>query len=242
MAISYVAAGAAASADGTAPTPALPAGLAADDAMVTVFYSREATDGTVSISAGWQEIYNDRSAGGLLGVWTRPYQTGDEAPTFTLTNHAAGDDCIGHIAAWRSARPAQPVSLPGTIGTFASAADIGAITGITVPIGAVVVVVGGKLDDWTSVATLSGDGLTWAEIGETVSIAGSDAGLVWDYAINGASATAVADKTFTVTGGTSQASKGVMFAIAPKDLTRTTRSAPYTSMVSTVRRISRGRR
>jgi hypothetical protein len=220
----------------------MPAGLAADDVMVTAFFSREATDATVAISAGWTEMYNELSAGGLLGVWTRTYQTGDAAPTFVLTNVAAGDDCIAQIAAWRGARPAQPITVSGAIATNASAGNIGPITGITTPTGGAVVVIGGKLDDWTSVATLSGESLTWAEIGEPDTNTGNDAGMVWDYALT-PSATAVADKTFTVTGGTSQPGKGVMFGIAPAGGTKTTRSMPYTSAISVVRRIRRiGRR
>lgn len=245
MAVSFVAAGASSATDGgSAPTPALPAGLAADDSMIAVFYSREATDGTVSASAGWNEIYNARSAGGLLGVWERAFQTGDAALTFTLGGHvggAAGDDCIAQIAAWRGTRPSQPVSIPGTIATNAAAADIGPIGGVTAPANGAIVVVGGKLDDWTSVAVLAGDGLTWAEIGEPVSVAGADAGLVWDYALISTADVAVADKTFTVTGGTAVAGKGVMFGIAPAGGTKTTRTAPYTSMLSSARRISRTR-
>lgn len=220
MAITFVAAGTAASADGAAPTPGLPAGLAADDAMIAVFYSRESTDGTVSIStAGWQQIVNDLSTGGLLGIWSRAFQSGDAAPTFVVGNMAAGDDCIAQLAGFRGARPAQPVSNIGAIVTSAAAANIGVITAFTALAGETVVCIGGKEDDWTSVAALTtgADTLVWTEIGETVSIAGADAGLVWDYVINGAASVAVSSQSFVVTGGTAQTSKGVMIAIAPKE-------------------------
>ncbi|MCI0430771.1 MAG: hypothetical protein L0210_09565 [Rhodospirillales bacterium] len=217
MAITSVgAAGASSATNGSAPAPGLPSGLAAGDVMVCVFYSREATDGTVSISAGWTQIVNDRTAGGLLGAWFRVFQAGDAAPTFTLGGHAtgnSGDTAIAQIAAWRGCDQSDPLDITGTISTNASAQNIGAIAGITLAANDAVIVVGGKRDDWTSVTALSGDSLTWAEIGEPDTTSGADAGLVWDYAIDGGSGTTVTSKTFTVTGGAAADGKGVMFSL-----------------------------
>jgi hypothetical protein len=64
MAITFVAGGASSDTNGSAPTPGLPAGLAAGDVMVCAFYSRENVDGTVSISAGWTEIVNEHGGRG----------------------------------------------------------------------------------------------------------------------------------------------------------------------------------
>src|SRR3990167_6494471 len=112
----FVAAGAAGSSDGgTSPAPGMPSGIAVDDLLVCVFYSREATDGTVDIKAnGWSQVVNDRSAGGLLAVWTKRYQTGDAAPTFLLGGHASGltgDDAIAQIAALAPRCATRQISL-----------------------------------------------------------------------------------------------------------------------------------
>lgn len=217
----FVAAGTSSTANGSAPTPGLPAGMTLGDCMICVFYTREATDATVSISSGWKQVYNERSSGGLLAVWRRIYQTGDAAPTFTLSGIAAGDDCIAQIAAWDNVDRSRPITVKGTISTNGSAQDIGAITGITLPARGMLVVIGGKADDWTSVATLSQSGMTFAEIAEPDTTTGNDAGLVCDYGtVDAGTALAVTSKTFAVTGGASAVGKGVMFALNPEPQVR----------------------
>lgn len=217
----FVAAGTSSTGNGAAPTPALPAGLQLGDYMLAVVYSRESTDGTIAISRGWKELYNARSSGGILAIWGRAYQTGDAAPTFTLTGHAAGDDVIGQIAAWRHVNLARPIGVKGTLDTNASAQNIGAISGITLGAKGLLIVIGGKQDDWTSVATLSQTGMTFAEIGEPDTTTGNDAGLVWDYAtVDAGTELAISSKTFIVTGGAAAAGLGVMFSLNPELLIR----------------------
>lgn len=213
----FVAAGVASSTDGaTAPTPANPAGLKYEDFKVLAVYSREVTDGTIAVQDGWEEFYNERSSGGILALFYRFHELLDSAPAITLGNHAANDTVVAQIAAWRGVSKRNPFGALGVISTNGSAADIGAIAGITLPANNVLVVVGGKADDWTSVAPLTQSGLTFAEIGEPDDTAGTDAGLVWDYAtVDDDSEEAITDKTFTVTGGASAVGKGVMFGLNP---------------------------
>lgn len=218
---SYVGVGTASTTDGgSAPTPALPASLAENDMLMAVFYSRNTTTGVVAISAGWSELINTRSAGGCLAVWMRPYTSMVVAPTFTLTGFtggAAGDDCLAQVAAWRNCTTMIPHAIAGTVSTNGAATNIGPITGLTCPARDVVVVIGGKLDDYTSVATLSGDGLTWAEIAEVTSVAGADAGMIWDYALNVTAPTDISAKTFSVTGGTAVAGLGAILTIKNRE-------------------------
>ena len=213
-AITFVAAGTASATDAATPAPALPAGIAEGDLLIAAFYSREVTDGVVQGVSGWNQVFQHRDAGGILGVWSKIYKTGDLAITWLLSGFAAGDDCIAQIAAYRNAGNVQlatPIVLNGAL------EDIGPIPGCTLPPREVVIVLGGKLDDWTSVAALSGDNLTWAEIGEPDTTTGTDAGMVWDYAINGNITTVVTVKTFDVTGGTSVAGKGCMLRVQSLD-------------------------
>lgn len=217
-AITYVGAGASSTANGVTPTPADPAGLATNDLKVAAFYSREDVDGTVAINAAqaWTELYNERTNGGLMGIWYRFHQPGDATPTFTLGGHAGGDDCIAQIAAWRGINPTTPIDKTGVLTTHGTTQNIGApIPGIQIGRKALVICVGGKMDDWSSVATLDDDGdIGWAEIGEPDSTAGSDAGMVWDYLINTGLELSIAGKTFTVSGGASARGKGVLFSFA----------------------------
>ena len=217
--ITFVAAGVSSATDGaTAPTPALPAGLADDDFMLACFYSREAIDGTVSISAGWTPIINDLSAGGLLAVWYRFRVTGDLAPTFTLGNHAANDTVIAQLAAWRGVNLLDPIDQIGTINTNTAFTDIGEIPGIVIDRRALLLIIGGKQDDWTSVnppsptSGLGDEDFTYVEIDEPDSTLGNDAGMVWTYAINPGLEANVPNQTIDVVGGTAQPGKGVMLS------------------------------
>jgi hypothetical protein len=91
---------------------------------------------------------------------------------------------LTQVAAWRGAASIGAVGSETLNGT---AEDIGSIAGITIAADSAVIVIGMRRENWTAVATLSGDGLTWAEIGEPVSDAGGESiagtGLVWNYAI-----------------------------------------------------------
>lgn len=206
-----VVAGTVSSTNGGNPSPALPAGGTPNDLLVCVIHTREVTDGTISMPAGWNADHNARGSGGCIAVFSRPWESGLSAPTVTLTNHTTGNSGDSAIARIFLIPGAKDVIEVGTRGNFAAAQNIGAISGITIAVGNSVLVIGGKLDDWTSVATLTGDGLTWAELTDTPNTLGLDNGLVVDHGVNGtASPVAVASKTFTVTGGTSVASAGIM--------------------------------
>jgi len=220
MAITYVAAGAANTSVVDDPAFAFPVGITDDDFVLAAFYSRENTDGTVhlvdpSVTQIWTRILNVRTAGGLIAVWGKRYVTGDTEPTIVTTNHTRGfngDDIIVQMAAWRGVNTSNPIAQVGTVSANASAADIGPIAGITAFPNNAVIVLAGKMGSWTSVATLSGD-LTYTEISDLTTTGEPDAGMVWDYGINGASATEITDKTFTVTGGALAPGVGVMIEL-----------------------------
>lgn len=218
MAVSYVGAGAASATNGGSnPAPTLPAGLAAGDLMLLFVFTRHTGVGFVTTPNGWSSLRNNVTTSGLLAVFSRVYQGGDSAPTVTLNGHtggASGDTAIAQIAAFRGS---DGVPIPSLIFDNASQADIGPIGIPDIDKDGAIVVVGGKRDDWTSVDVLSGDGLTWAEIGETPSTSGADAGIVWDYALNdtGDVIFAPGDKTFTVTGGASAEGRGLGITLAP---------------------------
>lgn len=215
MPVSFVAAGSSSATDGGSdPTPGLPAGLVVGDVMICVVYTRNTSIGVVSISAGWDEIKQDLSSSGLIAVYARRYQAGDAAPTITLAGHtggASGDTAIAQIAAFRDVRYFGALDIGvSTIFDNASAQNIGPADYLDVDPGDAWVVIGGKMDDWTSVATLAST-LTWTEIGEPDSASGADAGMVWDLGVNGGGTTVdPSAKTFTVSGGASAPGKALI--------------------------------
>lgn len=216
--------GAPSATNGSAPTPTIPGTPQLGDWMVAVFASREATDGTVSLPAGWDQRVNDRGTGGLVAAWTRPWQTGDTAPTFTLGGHATGASGDSAIAAICLIRPT-----PGKVLRFvdasvpshnaASSTTVGPIDGDTLSVApaGIVFVLGQHRETWTGHTTLTGDGLTWAEAIEASNSAGADNAMALDYALS--DNVAITDKSFTISGsGGSATGAGFMLFFAEEIL------------------------
>ena len=201
-AITFVAAGAAATGNNASVTPALPAGLVAGDAMIILASIRNSGAGTVNVPADWTHIRQIDNVS-ILG---RRYVSGDAAPLVTFSGGVANADTLAQMAAWRRADIAIAA---GADALNQSAAQNIAYPGLTVIIdGCVIVLAGWKQDDWTSVATLAGA----AEIGETASVAGDDAGQVWDHVIQ-TDAANVPTGSFAVTGGASAISRSTVLAL-----------------------------
>lgn len=205
--ITFVGTGAADSGSSGSRTPALPAGLQHDDAMYCFASTRNSGTGTVA-SAGSDWIFI--TSFGNMAILGKLYRAGDVAPTVTFNGGAANEDTIAQIVAFRGAslmRSGNATVLNG------SAQNI-AYPSLTVTLNnQLVIVLGWKQDDWTSVATAGFAGAV--EIGEPVSTAGNDAGQVWDYAIQTTAAN-ITGSSFTVTGGLSAISRGITLTMAPK--------------------------
>jgi hypothetical protein len=217
----FIGAGTAVTGDGGTPhTFTHHASTAVGHFKLGVLYSKNVAGGSFTlVSNGWTEVYNDLSTGGLIGIWYKFHEVHDGPLVITVAGTAtgaAGDTTVAQMATWSGVSRRNPFGSLGVMTSNGSAQDIGAIAGITLPALHTLVVIGGKADDWTSVAALSQSGMTFAEIGETSTTTGADAGLVWDYGtVDAGTALAVTAKTFTVTGGGAAVGKGVMLALNP---------------------------
>jgi hypothetical protein len=209
MAITYVAAGAAATGNNASVAPALPAGWAAGDLLLVLASIRNSGTGTVTTPTGWTAL----ASSGNVSLLGRIAQVGDTAPTIAYAGGVAGADTIAQCTAWRGTLQTATASLlHGDAATQlnASAANIAyPALGVTLD-GCLIIRAGWKQDDWTSVATIAG----MTEIAETATTTGDDAGQVWDYTIQ-TTATATTSGSFTVTGGVSAISRGLVVAIRP---------------------------
>lgn len=216
MAITYVGVGAASTGNGTALTPALPASTAAGDFLVSVYAVRGNV--TITTPSGWTALtgspFSHSSVNNIkLGVAWKIAVGGDSDPAWTAGSLVAGFTTIAQCSAFRGVS-GTPIGTVGSVFSGGSAQDIGPITGIALTSGQGCIAVATKMDDWTSVATLTDATFTPVEIGEPSSTLGNDAGMVWDYIIAGTSAT-VGNATFTVTGGAASNAIGLMFSFAP---------------------------
>ena len=207
----FVAAGTGVGADNAAVVPGLPAGVTTRD-LLLVFAATRGT-GTLTCSENYTRL-PVFAATDNVALFGKVHTGSEVAPTVTPSDGAAGDTVTAQSAAFR-----------GTPSTLTDLADIvvdslaqlnGSGQDIAYPglypryqEGCIVLALGWKQDDWTSVATLSG----FTEIGDVPSTPGNDQGLVWDYRIQTTPAV-VNGGTFTVTGGSAAISRGAVVALA----------------------------
>ena len=194
--------GTAAHADNASVAPGLPAGTGLGDLQLLLAAIRN-TAATVNTPAGWTVLC---ALGTHVKLFGRKAPSPETAPTVTFSGGSAGDTCSAQIAGFVGATTTVWASATQTNG---SAQDI-AYPFLAVPMdGALIVHIGWKQDDWTSVATLTGA----TEIGEPSSTLGSDQGLVWDFRVQTSLAN-LASGSFTVTGGAAAISESAVVALS----------------------------
>ena len=224
MAFTFIGAGGAAQANNASVTPALPTGYGTGD-LIVVFGIFRTTTGTFATPSGYTLIKNEQAAGGIavrLAAFYKVATSGAEtAPTLTVSGGNTNHTVIGRCAVWRGEDSASPIDLVASaLSTNNDAQDVGPITGLTPGTGDLCLVVFGKADDWTSVATISGDGLTWSNVFQSTSTLGSDAGIAVMAAVD-SGGTAVTAKTLAVTGGSPNfPGAGFMFTVNVSSVTR----------------------
>jgi hypothetical protein len=221
--ITFVGAGTRATSRNANVTPTIPVTIANDLILVfaAVWGDSGEVAGTLALS-GYTPIFNEANTTGnnAWSLFCKIAAGSDGNPTVTYTGGDSDDRVIAQAAVWRGTGTDcnTVVVEQGTLRQGNLEFHIGPISGITIAANNMVIVLGERNSSaWTSVATLSNDGLTWAEIGEPE---GDYINIVWDYAIDGGSGTTVTDKTFTVTGGTKHYTLGKMIEIAVARPTR----------------------
>lgn len=174
--------------NGTSLTPAMPAGIAEHDVCFCQFQNFGGTNSrTPSISTdGWNQIavwQNGTTSHGLW--WYRVRSASDGGPTIDMTGTGATNDTqLARIVAFRpgSGNFAQNSTI-GATSTNASADSVGAITGITGTAGALLVMSGGKANDWNGASTAQA-GWSKTNTADTESTTGNDAGMFFHYILN----------------------------------------------------------
>jgi hypothetical protein len=238
MTITYRGAGAGVAANNAAVSPALVETATAGDLLLVYSMYRSAA-GTASVSGSMTEAYSGVGGSRHDYLWYKISVGGETGFTVTPAGGAANDTMLAQAASFRGTKLSGVLDNVAADSAWTTAQNCGPITAC-VPTGAdgLVVVVAGKQDDWTSVATLTGDSLTWVEIGEPFSALGSDAGMVWDYAIWVGTAPTLTAKTFTVTGGTAVNGGGCMVSFFAEPAAA---GQPYTKRLGGVRFAARNK-
>lgn len=211
----FVAAGAMSSADNAAVTPALYAGHTTRDLICVLARIRSASAGTLGTPTDYTRLpITGFDATSPMQLFVKVHDGSESNPTVTPTGGAAGDtvsavtfglrgtpttlDDLADIVVaslGQSNASAQNIAYPGLYPRYQE--------------GCIILALGGKDDDWTSVAALSG----FTEAVDSSTTTGNDQGLVVDYVIQTTPAV-INEGSFTVTGGASAVSDAIVVALA----------------------------
>jgi len=209
----FVAAGTVAHASNASVTPSLPAGVQTGDLLLVFAAIRNSGTGLPSAPTGYTRLPVFNAADNAQ-LFAKVHSGSESAPTVTFTGGVANADTSAQMAAFRGT-PVTLTDLADVVVLAAtqlnsSAADIAtpALASLHQQ-GCIILALGWKQDDWTSVAVVSG----FTEIGEPDTTTGDDQGIVWDYVIQTTPADIPAS-SFVVTGGASAISRSAVVALA----------------------------
>jgi hypothetical protein len=202
--IGFRAAGAADSDNNASVTPGLPAGLAVGDLLLGLAGIRN-TSAVVTVPTGYTTLLSQDN----FVLFGRIADGTETTPTIAFSGGAAGDDTIAQLAAFTGTfYDIDNLVVAAQPRTGSSGQNI-TYPELVVPVDdCLILYLGWKHDDWTSVATIA----SATEIGEPDSTAGTDAGLVWDFVVQTSKAD-IASDVFTVTGGAGAVSKAGVVAV-----------------------------
>ena len=227
-AATFVAQGTSTHADNAAISPGMVAGVQEGDLNLIFAAIRNSGTGTVNDIPGYVTIFEF----GNIKLAGRHHITGDVSPTVTFTGGVAGATTSARMFSFRNlsmglGSGTKPVPAVATL-LNASAANI-AYPALSVERDACVVLyMGWKQDDFTSIATIAGAN----EIIDSPTTTGDDQGIVVDYVIQ-TSAADIPAGSFTVTGGANAISRGVTLALRPLQTASVTRATHGTASAAT---------
>lgn len=224
VAIGSLAASAATVVTPTDLVPGLPGTMTAGDWLFCYTTSTSAT-ATVSTPAGWANLCDVAGTNGRMALFSHKVVGGETAPTFTwsgLTAGATGTPCDAHIVnmgtGFGETAGALVVHVLGAASNQAASTTVMAGgAGITTTAdNTVLFAMGVRGDDAaTGLVDAGGVGASWAGIFGDQSTSGNDMLTAMSWAEK-ATAGTVTDHTWTISGGTSVTSSGVMLALAPQ--------------------------
>lgn len=211
--ISYVGIGAIAAGNNAALTPAFPSGLVDGDLLIAVAAIRNSGTGTCDTPSDWTELVDFGNVS--VFAWHYNAAQGDTSVPLFFSGGVANATTLGQVFAFRGVEQNIADVLDGSATQLNGAAQNIAVPGLVGSTDEVTsVVIGWKQDDWTSVATLSGQLFT--EISDNPSALGDDAGLEIQYRIGGFSgAKTVSATSLTVTGGAAAISRAIVLQLVP---------------------------
>jgi hypothetical protein len=209
--ISYVSTGTAAHQNNASVTPGIPAGVQTGDLLLINAAIRTISTATPNTPTGYSALAGVTGSRLFGKIAT---SSAEVAPTVSFTGGAANNTTSAQMSLFRGAALAV-VDAQGLVNLSQQNMPFPSLT--TSNDEELVVYVGQKIDDWTSVDTVVGA----TEIGESSSTLGDDQGIVWDYRVAPQAGTIVPAGSFVVTGGAAAVSFTYLVGISATSFTVT---------------------
>ncbi|SUS06554.1 exported hypothetical protein [uncultured Defluviicoccus sp.] len=216
-AITFVGAGAssAVEANGANPTPGLPAGIVEGDTLMIVMSIRSDGVSAVNIPGYTQQWSMKATNGRNLRVFTKVADTGEAAPAISIVGRSAGQTAAAVVVAYRGVDPVSPIDTVAT--EWLSGGGVSTLGPIPAPQpnyqDGAFIFIGGRNSFWTSVSSLSGNGLTWANAAAVSASIGNSLGFVVTHAFYSGLPPVMTSKSYTVTGGSLTLGSGKAFVL-----------------------------
>ncbi len=224
-------AGTAAHADNASVVPGLPAGTVAGDLLLLWVGCRARGTQAPNAPVGYTVLANISNARlfGKIAAGTPGSATTDVAPTVTFNVPVTGSTVSAQMARVRGCANEPFFAAAFTATLTSQNIDYPGVTS-TLDDSGLLLYLGWKQDDWTSVATIAGA----TEIDEPSSTLGDDQGIVWDYQNVPQGALNVVAGTFTVTGGVSARNLGCVVVLRRGDQPMSVETGSITPVINSV--------
>lgn len=206
----------------TSLVPALPATRTTGEWLLC-FTACPSPTPTVATPSGWQLLWNVTGANGRLACFGHKVDGSEAAPTVTwsgLTTGAAGTPCTARImdmgSGWLESAGLLVVDTLGAVTDQAASATINAGgTGFTTSGGTYVFGHGVRSDDAvTTIIDTGGEPVPWVVFVADSSTSGADMMQIISANDGPPAGSVINDHTWTLTGGASFVSSGLMIAMA----------------------------
>jgi hypothetical protein len=204
--IAYVSTGVATHANNASVVPGMPASIQRGDLLLIFAAIRNSGTGVPDTPAGYTRIVG-WAAGDCTQLFGKIYDGSETAPTITFTGGVANAATSAQMAAFRNVTFSVVVTGSTTNASQANI-DYPALAASAMENDTLVLFLGWRQQDWTSVATIAGA----TEIGDAPTGQGDNQGIVWDFIVRGAAA-AVGSGQFVVTGGVNAIGRGTTLAL-----------------------------
>lgn len=205
--VSYIGAGVAyAGLGATSIDVPLPAGSIDGDLLLLSITVRGAV--TITPPAGWTLVGGGAVSFLKFNVFSKIRDAGDVDPVTFTTSAISSQTTVAQCLAFRGAAGVNAGTAHAVSG---STTVIGPVAGLSAAANSIVVVIGAATNDWTSISSLSGDGLTWSQV-DASTAAGGDAGQVIAWAPVD-SPTTVTAKSWTIAPDPTGIQGGQMFEV-----------------------------